>query len=383
VFFQKTQLLEAPLAEIKVGYSEKPDCYICLLCGDVFEKGIIYQCGTIFYEASRMIKLHIEEEHGSVFEYLVATDKKTSGLSEHQSNLLKLFYQGATDAEIQERLGIGSGSTIRNHRFAFREKERQAKLFLALMELLNEHSGKPALITPHSTAIQIDDRYYTTDAQAAKVLNTYFPDGPSGRISTFSMKEKFKLIVLRQLVLRFSDSRIYSEKEVNEILRLAHPDFASIRRYLIEYGFLERKPDGSQYWLKQPEQKIGTGENNTTMNRKKELTREYKEKTLEAGIYRIHNTANNKMLMVAATDLKTINGKRFQLQMGGHMNKALQADWNEYGEAAFEFEILEKLKENHDPAFDKKAALEALENKWLEQLQPYDERGYNKRKIIK
>ena len=119
------------------------------------------------------------------------------------------------------------------------------------------------------------------------------------------------------------------------------------------------------------------------MNRKKELTREYKETALEAGIYRIHNTVLHKCLVVATTDLKTINGKRFQLQMGGHMNKALQADWNNYGEAAFEFEVLERLKENRDPAFDKKAALQALETRWLEQLQPYNERGYNARKIVR
>jgi len=379
MIFLKEQLLDATLAEIKNGFSEKSNCYICLLCGEVFEKGRIYQHDAFFYEAARFVKLHIELEHGSVFDYLITADKKTTGLSEHQNNLLKLFYQGTADAEIQRQLGIGSSSTIRNHRFAFREKERQAKLFLALMELLNEQGGKNALINPHCTATQIDDRYYTTEAEASKILKTYFPDGPNGRLTTFSMKEKAKLIVLRQLVLRFSSGANYHEKEVNAIIKTAHPDYATIRRYLIEYGFLDRKPDGSQYWLKEIIEK----EPESTMNRKKELTREYKETALAAGIYRIHNTVAKKSLVVSATDLKTINGKRFQLQMGGHMNKALQADWNSYGEPAFEFEVLETLKENRDPAFDKKAALKTLESKWLEQLQPYDERGYNTRKIAK
>ncbi|MEI6285495.1 MAG: DUF2087 domain-containing protein [Bacillota bacterium] len=379
----KEQFLDATLTEIKNGFSEKADCFTCLLCGEVFEKGRIYPHAANLYEAGRFVKLHIELEHGSVFDYLIAADKKTTGLSDHQNNLLKLFYQGATDAEIQRQLGIGSSSTIRNHRFAFREKERQAKLFLALMELLNEQSGKPALISPHRTATQIDDRYYTTDAEATKILKTYFPDGATGRLTTFSMKENAKLIVLRQLALRFASGRNYSEKEINELIKTAHPDYATIRRYLIEYGFLDRLADGSQYWLKQHDQQNETGENKSTMNRKKELTREYKETALEAGIYRIHNTVAKKNLVVTATDLKTINGKRFQLQMGGHMNKALQADWNSYGEAAFEFEVLERLPENRDPAFDKKAALKALETKWLEQLQPYDELGYNVRKVAR
>ena len=379
MFLPKEQFLDATLAEIKNGFSEKADCYICLLCGEVFEKGRIYPHEANFYEAARFVKLHIELTHGSVFDYLIAADKKTTGLSEHQNNLLKLFYQGTADTEIMRQLAIGSSSTIRNHRFAFREKERQAKLFLALMELLNEQSGKPALIMPHKTATQIDDRYYTTDAEAAKILKTYFPDGPDGCLTSFSMKEKAKLIVLRQLVLRFAAGKIYREKEVNELIQTAHPDYATIRRYLVEYGFLDRKPDGSQYWLKE----IIKKDSEPTMNRKKELTREYKETALEAGIYRIHNTVLHKCLVVATTDLKTINGKRFQLQMGGHMNKALQADWNNYGEAAFEFEVLERLKENRDPAFDKKAALQALETKWLDKLQPYDEQGYNTRKVIR
>ena len=50
------------------------------------------------------------------------------------------FYQGKSDKDIQKELEIGSSSTIRNHRFVFREKERQAKVFLALMELLNENN---------------------------------------------------------------------------------------------------------------------------------------------------------------------------------------------------------------------------------------------------
>lgn len=379
MIFGSEQLYDAPLAELKTGFREQPDSFSCLICSAVFEKGIIYQNEGVLYDARRYIRFHIQQEHGSVFEQLVSADKKITGLSEHQSKLLQLFYNGISDSDIQKQLSIGSASTIRNHRFALREKERQAKVFLALMELLKETDRQTPLVTPHSTATQLDDRYYTTEPEAAKILKTYFPNGPSGLLTTFSMKEKLKLIILRQLATRFAPGHFYSEKSVNAILKTAHADYATIRRYLVEYGFLDRKADGSEYWLKK---NLFKG-NESTMDRRKELTREYKEKSLESGIYQIHNTINDKKLIVAATDLKTINGKRFQLQMGGHMNKELQADWNKYGETAFEFEVLEKLKEQHDPAFDKKTALKALEKKWLEKLQPFDEQGYNKRKIIR
>jgi len=58
------------------------------------------------------------------------------------------------------------------------------------------------------------------------------------------------VIVLTELAKRFENGRVYSEKEVNEILLTAYEDYAVLRRYLIEYGFMDRELDGSAYWLK-------------------------------------------------------------------------------------------------------------------------------------
>lgn len=49
---------------------------------------------------------------------------------------------------------------------------------------------------------------------------------------------------------RFEAGKTYSEKEVNEILKTVHADFVSLRRHLIEYGFMNRHNDGSEYTLK-------------------------------------------------------------------------------------------------------------------------------------
>ncbi|MDV2887738.1 DUF2087 domain-containing protein, partial [Alkalihalophilus pseudofirmus] len=73
----------------------------------------------------------------------------------------------------------------------------------------------------------------------------------NGRLKKFPPKEKQRLIVLREITKRFESSTNYSEKEINQILEDMYDDYVLIRRYLIEYGFLERKSDGSQYWLKQ------------------------------------------------------------------------------------------------------------------------------------
>ncbi|CAH0314913.1 hypothetical protein SRABI84_05013 [Peribacillus simplex] len=237
--------------ELKQGYIEGENQYVCLLCGNEIEKGVVYPKDGVLYEAKRYMRIHIEHAHHSVFEYLIDLDKKLTGLTDHQNRLLRLFYQGKNDAEVQEEMGIGSPSTIRNHRFVLKEKERQAKLFLALMELLkdkDEHA--PAFIPLHQKARMVDDRYNVTEDGRVTVLKKYFPKGSQDALKSFPPKEKQRLIILQEIMNRFENERKYEEKEINQILGAVYHDHVLLRRYLIEYGFLDRKPDGSQYWLK-------------------------------------------------------------------------------------------------------------------------------------
>lgn len=366
----------ASLEELKQGYMENEEFYICLLCGSRFEKGMIYKEKDKLYEAGRYVRIHIEKEHGSVFDYLIQLDKKITGLTDHQNSLLRHFFQGKSDSEIQKEMEIGSASTIRNHRFALKEKERQSRVFVALMELLRTKDKASAFVEPHKTARMVDDRYNITSEENEKLLKNYFPKGPKGPIKTFAVREKHKLVILREIAKRFENNRFYSEKEVNEVLKTAYEDFVTLRRYMIEYGFLERKADGSQYWLKE----AGSGKGEGEMDRKTELKQLYKDAETQAGVYQIKNTANQKVLVISTMNLKTINGKKFQLELGSFPNKELQKEWNEFGEKAFSIEVLEVLKKEKDEFFDAKDALEELEKKWLDKLKPYGDQGYNKRK---
>lgn len=80
------------------------------------------------------------------------------------------------------------------------------------------------------------------------------------------------------------------------------------------------------------------------MDRKKELKQQYMETKIEAGVYQIRNTANHKIFIGSTLNLKTFNGKRFELEQGTSMNKLLQEDWQKFGKDAFEFEVLEVLE---------------------------------------
>jgi hypothetical protein len=69
----------------------------------------------------------------------------------------------------------------------------------------------------------------------------------------FSTKQKKKYVILKKTAALFDMQRTYTEKEINQILKPVYPDYAMLRRALVDYGWLERKPDGSLYWLSEKE----------------------------------------------------------------------------------------------------------------------------------
>lgn len=115
------------------------------------------------------------------------------------------------------------------------------------------------------------------------------------------------------------------------------------------------------------------------MDRKK-IVKEYKQAPPPMGILLVRNLASGKVFIESAMNVQgQLNSCKFQLKMGSHTNRALQADYNELGEERFSFEVADSLT----PTDAKGNAVEdllVLEKLWLEKLQPYDERGYNRRK---
>ena len=111
---------------------------------------------------------------------------------------------------------------------------------------------------------------------------------------------------------------------------------------------------------------------------RKELKRLAKETKTDAGVFLIRNHRNGKVHVESTRNLKTINGKLFQLDMGSHKNRQLQQDWDALGKDPFTVEVLEVLDRPEEGYFDEADALKKLKKKWLDQLQPYGDKGYNK-----
>jgi len=84
------------------------------------------------------------------------------------------------------------------------------------------------------------------DEADKKVLRDYTHNG---RLTQFPAKDKKWPVILRWLATQFQPGERYSEKQVNAILSEVHEDYATLRRSLVDYGFLRRERGGSLYWL--------------------------------------------------------------------------------------------------------------------------------------
>ncbi len=115
------------------------------------------------------------------------------------------------------------------------------------------------------------------------------------------------------------------------------------------------------------------------MPSRQELKRAYQERPKPAGVFQMKNTVSGKVLLGSSLNLDgTLNRHRFMLSIGAHPNTELQQDWKQFGADAFVCEVLELVKVTEEPHFNLSDELTLLEQIWLEQLQPFGERGYNR-----
>jgi hypothetical protein len=77
-----------------------------------------------------------------------------------------------------------------------------------------------------------------------RVLRNFLTE--DGRLRSIPTKQSKLMVVLDRLAQEFEPGVTYSEATVNETLGRFHPDFAALRRYLVENGFMTR--EDNKYW---------------------------------------------------------------------------------------------------------------------------------------
>jgi hypothetical protein len=77
----------------------------------------------------------------------------------------------------------------------------------------------------------------------ARILRRYFR---GGRLTQIPSQLSRRRVVLDRLAQEFDVGSRYSERQVNAILGRFHEDVASLRRFLVDEGFLDRA--AGEYW---------------------------------------------------------------------------------------------------------------------------------------
>ncbi|MCU1590844.1 MAG: uncharacterized protein JWP11_2100 [Frankiales bacterium] len=77
----------------------------------------------------------------------------------------------------------------------------------------------------------------------ASVLRAFLREG---RLASIPSVRSKRLVVLDHIAKVFEIGVRYPEREVDALLRAFHDDYAALRRYLVDEGFLAR--DHAEYW---------------------------------------------------------------------------------------------------------------------------------------
>jgi hypothetical protein len=153
-------------------------------------------------------------------------------LDEHRLMIVgRLAVEPQSPARLSENLGLSPRETIRH---------------LSMLDhfgiiLKDGHGDTYRLHTESLRTLKKQLFYGGAPAPAEtkeEAILTRFVEGD--RIKQLPSKLSHRMIILQWLVEEFEPGVDYPERVVNEMLEKHHPDYASLRRAFIDYGFMTR-----------------------------------------------------------------------------------------------------------------------------------------------
>jgi hypothetical protein len=131
------------------------------------------------------------------------------------------------------------------------DTERVAKALGRLRSggLVEQADGSPGTFRARPEVLRESARGAVPERDAAgeketdPVLRAFMKDG---RLASIPASHSKRLVVLDRIAQEFEPGRRYPEREVNDSLAAFHPDYAALRRYLVDEGFLNR--ESGFYW---------------------------------------------------------------------------------------------------------------------------------------
>jgi excisionase family DNA binding protein len=128
-----------------------------------------------------------------------------------------------TTAEVAEKLKLNQQVVVRK---------------LQSGEIPGYKIGKDWRVADHQLAAWLESRSNQNRLDArAKVERSFFKDG---RLVEIPAQRKKRVYILERLLQEFEPNRVYSEPEINDILRRFHDDVCTLRREFIMQKMMVR-----------------------------------------------------------------------------------------------------------------------------------------------
>lgn len=204
---------------------------------------------------------HLDLVHGGNQSQLLHLKSRYNTLTVKQQDLLTAFATGIKDQALAEQLQVAP-ATIRHQRFTFREKAKQAKLYLAVYETVFESATNTPVTNEATATVDTEHRaQLLTEDEAAQILKDYFDFAQDPvQLKRLPQKHAALMTVLNRIVAEIPENIPLSVTALNAYLKPIYFDYHTIRRELIKYQFIQPAMIGDQYF--HPAQ-INSGETNS------------------------------------------------------------------------------------------------------------------------
>jgi hypothetical protein len=101
---------------------------------------------------------------------------------------------------------------------------------------------------------------------------------------------------------------------------------------------------------------------------RRRIARQARDSFPPMGIYAVRDQTSGRVRVGSSRDVYArLNRIQFELRLGGHTDKQLQAAWRQ-DPARISFEVLELVKQRSDPVFDYAEELRVLEQLYRAEL---------------
>ena len=179
---------------------------------------------------------------------------------ESRLNLLQVLYEGErTVGDLARQVDL-SEPTVSHHLSRLRKagfvslrmagNQRFYRLNEPGLNRFKQMADKIEQAPPRLEPTVSDDQWIEAlgwSADDRKVLHTYTSNRQLIRLPS---KRKNLLVILRWLATLFKPDRHYTEAAVNEVIKGVYAqDYVSLRRDLVDLGYLRRERGGGDYWL--------------------------------------------------------------------------------------------------------------------------------------